>query len=157
MNETFARHVEALHPTYERLVATAPFSFAQLAQQPQLPRKGVYLFSEGGRHLYVGRSNDIRKRICHHCRPGSTENQASFAFLLTREACGVPKATYKTEGSRKHLLTQDAFAKSFVAQKARLRAMDIRAVEEVDSNRQALLEMYVAISLSTPYNDFNNH
>ncbi len=44
-----------------------------------------------------------------------------------------------------------------MAQKTRMRAMSIRAVEEVDSNRQALLEMYVAISLATPYNDFNNH
>lgn len=156
MNETFARHVEALHPSYERLVAMTPFTFAQLAQQV-LPARGVYLFSEGERHLYVGRSNDIRARIRLHCRPGSTENQASFAFLLTREACGVPKATYRPEGSRKHLLTQDAFAECFVAQKTRMRAMSIRAVEEVDSNRQALLEMYVAISLATPYNDFNNH
>jgi hypothetical protein len=156
MNETFARHVEAMHPSYERLVAMTPFTFGQLGQQA-LPSRGVYLFSEDERPLYIGRSNDIRARIRHHCRPGSTENQASFAFLLTREACGVPKATYKPEGSRRHLLTQDAFVKCFVAQKERLRAMDIRAVEEVDSNRQALLEMYVAISLATPYNDFNNH
>ncbi|WP_349741859.1 hypothetical protein [Roseateles cavernae] len=156
MNETFARHVEALHPSYERLVAATPFTFGQLAQQV-LPSRGVYLFSEGERHLYVGRSNDIRARIRLHCRPGSTDNQASFAFLLTREVCGVPKATYKPEGSRKQLLTQDAFAKCFVAQKERMRSMNIRAVEETDSSRQALLEMYVAISLSTPYNDFNNH
>ncbi len=107
MNETFARHVEALHPSYERLVAMTPFTFGQLAQLV-LPSRGVYLFSEGERHLYVGRSNDIRARIRLHCRPGSTENQASFAFLLTREACGVPKATYRPEGSRRHLSTQDA-------------------------------------------------
>jgi hypothetical protein len=156
MNETFARHVESLHPSYERLVAMPPFTFSQVGDVV-LPSKGVYLFSEGDRHLYVGRSNDIRARIRLHCRPGSTENQASFAFLLTREACGVPKATYKPEGSRKHLLTQDTFAKCFVAQKERMRSMDIRSVEEADPNRQALLEMYVAISLGTPYNDFNNH
>jgi len=156
MNETFARHVEALHPSLERLVDMPPFTFSQLSDVA-LPSKGVYLFSENGRHLYVGRSNNIRARICLHCRRGSTENQASFAFLLTREACGVPKATYKPEGSRKHLLTQDTFAKCFLAQKERMRSMAIRAVEEVDSNRQALLEMYVAISLGTPFNDFNNH
>lgn len=156
MNETFARHVEALHPSFERLLAMTPFTFGQLALQV-LPSRGVYLFSEGERHLYVGRSNTIRSRLRLHCRPGSTENQASFAFLLTREACGVPKATYRPEGSRRHLLTQEVFAKSFLEQKERMRAMHIRAVEEVDSNRQALLEMYVAISLSTRYNDFDNH
>jgi len=156
MNKTFARHVEALHPLLEKLVAANPFRFDQLAAQT-LPTRGIYLFTENGRHMYVGRSNNIRKRLQWHCRPSSTENQASFAFLLAREKCGLLKASYKPEGSRRHLMTQTAFSNAFVEQKARLRTMSICAVEEVDSNRQALLEMYASISLETPYNDFNNH
>lgn len=35
--------------------------------------------------------------------------------------------------------------------------MYIRVVAETGGNRQALLEMYVAIAPATPYNDFNNH
>lgn len=35
--------------------------------------------------------------------------------------------------------------------------MQLRYVEEPDPLRQALLEMYIAFVLRTPYNDFNNH
>lgn len=157
MNEVFARHVEALHPKFEQLVGSRAFKFADLADQVGLPSKGIYLFSENGRHLYVGRSNNIRQRLRLHCLPGSKDNQAAFAFRLAREHCGMPKASYKPEGSRKHLMTQETFYAAFEAQKARLRTMDIRTVGEDDANRQALLEMYASISLATPYNDFDNH
>ncbi len=35
--------------------------------------------------------------------------------------------------------------------------MEYRYVEEPDQNRQALLEIYCAIVLDTPYNDFGTH
>ena len=156
MNETFRLHVEALRPAYERLLASTPFKFADLAKQV-IPKRGVYLLTEGERHLYVGRSDGIRNRLQDHCRPGASHLKAAFAFRLTREFCGVTKATYKTVGSRKDLMTEPHFKAAFDAQKARLRAMDIRVVEEADPSRQALLEMYVSIALATPYNDFGNH
>jgi hypothetical protein len=40
---------------------------------------------------------------------------------------------------------------------ARIRAMEYRYVEETDQNRQALLEIYCAVVLGTPYNDFGTH
>ena len=35
--------------------------------------------------------------------------------------------------------------------------MHVRYVYEPDPMRQALLEMYVSVSLGTPHNDFDNH
>jgi hypothetical protein len=35
--------------------------------------------------------------------------------------------------------------------------MEYRCVEEGDQNKQALLEIYWAVVLSTPYNDFATH
>jgi hypothetical protein len=35
--------------------------------------------------------------------------------------------------------------------------MDIRVVEETHAIPQALLEIYVALRLGTPYNDFGTH
>jgi hypothetical protein len=35
--------------------------------------------------------------------------------------------------------------------------MDIRNVDEDDPVSQALLEIYVATALGTPYNDFDTH
>lgn len=156
MNETFRQHVEALHPAFELLVAAAPFRYADLPRQP-VPRQGVYLLTEHGRHLYAGRSDNIRQRLRNHCAVSATHKTAAFAFRLTREACGVLKASYRPEGSRADLMTQEHFRTAFEAQKARLREMDIRVVEETNPNRQALLEMYVSIALATPYNDFANH
>lgn len=69
----------------------------------------------------------------------------------------VPKASYKSENSRKHLMTQEPFRAAFNAQKERLRNMDIRVVEESDHNRQALLELYIAISLETMNSTFKNY
>lgn len=156
MNETVRLHVEALHPAYERLLASTPFKFSELAKRA-LPMRGIYLLTEAGRHLYVGRSDSIRERLKNHCAVSATYHKATFAFRLAREACGVPKATYKPEGSRAHLMTQEHSRAAFDAQKARLREVDIRVVEEADPNRLALLEMYASIALGTPYNDFVNH
>jgi len=49
------------------------------------------------------------------------------------------------------------FAASFEAAKERIRGMEYRYVEELDQNRQALLEIYCAIALATPHNDFGTH
>jgi len=49
------------------------------------------------------------------------------------------------------------FAEAFKSAKERIRTMEYRYVEERDQNRQALLEIYCAIVLSTPYNDFKTH
>jgi len=54
------------------------------------------------------------------------------------------------------LMLDPAFAAAFSAAK-QLRAMEFRYVEETDQNRQALLEIYCAVVLDTPYNDFGTH
>ncbi len=155
MHEQFRQHVESLHPRFEALLQCPPFSFVDLPRQ--MPKSGIYLFSEAGRDLYVGRTNNIRARLQQHCRAGSSHNSAPFAFRLAREARNVVRATYKPEGSRGNLLQDPHFLLAFTEAKARLRAMHIRVVEEGNPLRQALLEMYVAVSLEAPYNDFDNH
>jgi hypothetical protein len=83
---------------------------------------------------------------------------AAFAFRLAREATGNLVATYKKgEGSRSHLMENEAFVRAFAAAKERIRSMDLRFVEEADPVRQALLEIYVSVVLATPYNDFDTH
>lgn len=155
MHEHFRQHIESLHPSFEVLLQSPPFTFGSLPKN--LPKAGVYLFTEEDKHLYVGRTNGLRKRLQQHCRPGSSHNSAPFAFRLAREARNVLKATYKTEGSRAQLIQDAAFAEAFIAAKGRMRTMHVRVVEESNPLRQALLEMYVAVVLEAPYNDFDNH
>ena len=114
--------------------------------------------SEGGRHLYVGRSNNIRRRIGRHRRPSATHRMAAFAFRLAREATGNIRASYKKgDASRLGLMQNSEFTGAFDSAKARIRAMSLRFVEEVDPVRQTLLESYIAVVLNTPYNDFDTH
>jgi hypothetical protein len=154
MDVRFARIVERLHPSLERLVSMAPAGKGKLPKE--LPQQGVYLFSEGDRHLYVGRSKNLRRRYAHHCNPGSQQNQAVLAFRLAREMTGKIKPAYLAgEDSRVGLSTEPLFVAAFVEAKARIRRMDYRCVEETDPTRQALLELYIAIVLECPYNDFN--
>lgn len=123
----------------------------------ETPTAGIYLFSEGDQCLYVGRTNTIRKRLQNHCRPSSGHNSATFAFRLARHITGMTQATYTAEGSRARLERDPEFSRIFIEQKQRVRNMDVRFVSEPDPMRQALLEMYVAVSLATPHNDFDNH
>jgi len=155
VNETFKQHVESLHPSFERLMAMRP---ANVCSLPSLiPECGVYLFSEGADHLYVGRTNRLRSRLQEHCRRGSTHNSAPFAFILARKASGRVNATYQSSGSRAELEKDPTFRETFVLAKDRIARMDVRFVEERDPLRQALLEMYVSIALQTPHNSFDNH
>ena len=122
-----------------------------------IPLKGIYLFSENGNHLYVGRTNNIRRRIQNHCRLSATHNQATFAFRIARGETNFKKATYKTEGSRKVIEEDQVFKSAFISAKERLRNMELRFVEVEDPILQALFEIYASVTLETPYNDFENH
>jgi hypothetical protein len=153
MDRKFAAFMGALHPKLLKLVSMSPLRYGELPLD--MPVSGVYLFSEGEAHLYVGRSNTLRQRHGRHCRPGATHRQAAFAFLLAREVTGLTAATYRPgQGSRADLVTQPAFRDAFIAAKERIRRMDYRFVEETDQTCQALLEIYCAVALDTRYNDF---
>jgi len=157
MHPKFAAVVELLQEKFDKLLSGPPYKFGGLPKR--MPEAGVYLFSEGNTNHYVGRSNNLRKRYFLHCRPGSQQNQATFAFKLAREAVGIRRATYKSgAGSRTGLAADPDFQRAFLSAKERIRSMDYRYVEETDQPRQALLETYCAIVLATQhYNDFETH
>lgn len=150
MNERFKIHVEALEPKFRELMAMRPLKVEALPKK--MPKSGIYLFSEGTVHLYVGRSKRLKSRIRYH---GSDRYVvASFAFLLAREMTGLTKPSYAKSESRTDIQQRKDFQDAFRQCGERIRRMDIRFVEETDSVRQALLEIYAAIALGTRYNKF---
>lgn len=155
LHKVFRPHLRDLEAKRRDLLSMQPFTLTTLPRL--MPTRGVYLLSENGRHLYVGRSNGIRKRLRRHSRPSAKHNAASFAFRLAKEMLNVGPATYKKGQGRGDLASQDKFVNEFQAAKARIRAMQIRFVEEADPIRQGLLELYVAVVHCTPYNDFDTH
>lgn len=133
----------------------APVKPFPLPRSAAIPKQGIYLFSDGSQPLYVGRSDNIRRRIGLHCN--GEHNQATFAFRMARTQTGMLKAAYTTSGSRSQLVQDAVFGPVFASCKERIRRLDVRFVEETDPTRQALLEIYVATVLGTPFNDFANH
>jgi len=120
-----------------------------------MPEPGIYLFSEGGQPLYVGRTNRLRNRLQYHTR--NNHNQATFAFLLARYQTGNLKASYKPEGSRKDLLENLEFRAAFDTARERIRKMDVQFVEEPDPIKQTILEVFTAFETEAEFNDFDNH
>jgi len=155
MDAKFRKQLAIAHRKLRALLASAAVKADELPIE--MPASGVYLFTERGRHLYIGRSNRLRKRIPLHYRRASKYSSAAFAFRLARKATRREVASYKTEGSRKQLAADPTFARAFLRAKERIRWMEVRFVEEKDQLRQTLLEVYVAAVLSTPHNDFGTH
>src|SRR6516165_10415046 len=151
MNERFRRVVEALQPKLDELLRMEPIRPDPLPAD--VPLCGVYLLSEGDRHLYIGRTDAMPTRLRNHC--SGSHRQAAFAFKLAREATGFTRPTYQRRGSRDELMTKVEFEAAFREAQARIRNMDLRIVWEDDPLRQCLLEVYVSVALDTPYNRWN--
>ena len=152
MNPRFREMVDGLEDKYRALLEMRSFRAGDVPKGT--PVGGVYLFSEGGAHLYAGRTKrEIAVRIRNHF---STALDCPFAWLLAREATGR-KATYKQTGSRKALLEDEGFLTAYEAAKHRIREMDVRYVHEAEATKQALLEIYVAVATAARHNDFDTH
>jgi len=153
MDKIFQQLLRGLHEKYLVLILMPPVNIDTVPTN--CPIGGVYLFSENGENLYVGRTKrKISVRLKGHV---NTADDCPFAWHLAREEMGVKKATYKKQGSRKHLLSQPEFRKAYESSKDRIRKMDVRFVGEQDPLKQALLEIYVAVSSNAKYNDFDTH
>ena len=155
MNPEFAVHVADLDVQLATLLASPALQAPTLV--PGLPTAGVYLFTEAGTHLYVGRSNNLRKRIQTHGRASSKTWQAAFAYRLARTSCGIVKVSYAAVAPEDDFTLQEPFLSEFGAAKARVRQMEVRVIGEFQPIRQMLLEAYVAVALHTHHNDFDNH
>ena len=156
MDPKFAALVETLAPKLELLLAIQPVRYGGL------PRECRALGSTFSRRA-AGTSTLGAQTIC----AGATAATADQGPPTGRPPLpsswrGRSPATSRPriapgQAAAPGLMLDPAFAAAFVAAKERIRAMEYRYVEEADQNRQALLEIYCAIVLGTPYNDFGTH
>jgi hypothetical protein len=134
-------------------------------REPPPREHGVYLFTEAGRHLYVGRCglteraakkgrghSNFRTRLAGHTRPSSGHNQATFAWRLAVEAVD---GRFKDLPVVRAELQQDSrFREEFLRQKERVTAMDFRVVTITDNFESYVFEPFAALMLSTKYNSW---
>ena len=152
MNKKFRNAVESLEAKFQSLMVMEPIR-ARRAIPLVNHISGIYVFSDGNEHLYVGRSKRIRDRYSDHTRRSSGMNDAPFAVMLAREALNL-KPSYRGENTRAMLKVNKPFQAAFQAAKDRILTLSFRYVEERDPLRQTLLECYVAIALNARYNSF---
>jgi len=144
---------------FDTFVNEMPRLFDSLERSPLLarekltniPQKGVYVFYEKSKPLYVGRSDSLKKRIQRHSRPSAPHYSASFAFRLMKEDHNY-KNVYRT---RKAMVEKNR--QPFKNAKRRISQMGVRAIGIYDPVKQALFEIYAALGLNTKYNDFDTH
>ena len=116
---------------------------------------GIYAFYHEGRAVYVGRTRNLRRRLSEHGRVGSSHYSASFAFLRARHAAEAAGHTASLAGlTRPDLAQHEVFGPLFVAEKSIVAGMTLRWVAVPDAVTQALLEVYAALELGTPFNSF---
>ncbi len=151
MNNRFHKYIVNLDKKHKELLKVGPVKMDSLPKD--MPVGGIYLFSEGRNHLYVGRTKrKISDRLKAHV---SKAIDCPFAFRIAREKTGFTKVSYFGKETRKNLLNKPEFKKAYKKAKDRIREMDIRYIGESDPIKQTLLEIYTAVVLKTPYNDFN--
>ena len=131
----------------------------------ELPERGIYVFYESGKPIYVGRTNRMRKRIQEHGSPNATK-AATFAYLVAKkdlEDIGTAPAVQSGKPSSR-ITNADVKKHPCVISAARQRIgeMKFRVVEITDPIEQTLFEVYAALVLGTTraqggYNDFENH
>ncbi|MDD2944131.1 MAG: GIY-YIG nuclease family protein [bacterium] len=151
--DQFDKIIQCVRENFAELISSPKLTISHLPKE--MPGPGIYLFSERGIALYVGRTNTLRKRLQYHTR--NNHNQATFAFLLARHQTGKLKASYRPDGSRAHLLQNPIFRSEFDEARERIRQMAIQFVEEPDPIKQSILEIYTAFQTKAVFNDFDNH
>jgi hypothetical protein len=61
MDAGFRESVESLHSSFQRLTSMPAVSANELPKL--MPRECIYLFSENGNPMYVGRTRKLRQRL----------------------------------------------------------------------------------------------
>lgn len=151
--------------SFKRIIKRLPKLLEQLESQPLLhrdelidiPDEGIYVFYEGRRALYVGRSTNLKTRIQSHSRKCSKHASASFAFNIAKMKTRRKGLEIDPDQTRKALQKDEIFKALFKEAKKRVSKMKVRVVEIKCPNTQTVFELYAALKFKTKYNDFDTH
>jgi hypothetical protein len=175
---------------WEQLVSELPGMLEQLLGstvygfevRPPSDQRGIYLFSMGERHFYVGRTSvttrsrragrtdgrNFRDRYDEHTQDGRPPGSAALgARMAAKEARDgglqhLPPDKQWWQARKKEpedrTRSEQVMLDAFASAKARVRGMEVRVLPLDDDERgvrSTLVELYVHAQLGTPYNDFS--
>lgn len=166
--------------TWAALTTWLPTMLAQLLAskvfhvecRPSPDQRGVYLFSDAGQHLYVGRTGitarsrakggapitSFRHRFDQHTQPGRPPGASSFANRLMLERAAELKVVVPANWWPDRRTTALEIYDLYTAAKTRIGAMEYRVVpfaDDIKGVRSTVAEVYAHVRLRTPYNDFS--
>jgi hypothetical protein len=125
-------------------------------RKPEVPSiGGIYVFYENDIPLYVGRTNNIKRRIRIH--RSSDAMGSSFAYKLALEDAKHAGLDLSSSKNKAHRMAMPEFRSLFNNARTRVGEMSVKWVPIENSITQAIFEMYVHLELDTKYNDFDNH
>jgi hypothetical protein len=160
--------VRQLNQQYEKIIRKFPDNMDSLTKNsPVLPRclkekykRGIYVFYENGKPIYVGRSRNITQRFRQHKQQSSDHHSATFAFMIARqdaEKAGVEMKKNGKSMTRDELQLDPIFKPFFSNAKKRVAEMHVQVIQIDDPIEQTLFEVYAALELKTEYNSWDMH
>jgi predicted GIY-YIG superfamily endonuclease len=152
MKGNFTDLVARMEPMLDELLRSEQTKVSDCKKMPEKP--GVYLLSENGENLFVGRAKSLRKRMAQH--GARSHYSASFALKLARKKTNR-LSNYKPENGAKTLMKDEGFKAAFLSMVARVKKMDAHHIVEPSDHLQYLFEMYASLQLNIPYCDFATH
>ena len=118
--------------------------------------KGVYIFYENEIPVYVGKTDNLARRLNQHISLSSKDNDANFAFKIARLEW-LEKNEIEKKITRKFLQNISEFGDIFKNAKSRVSSMKMKYVNIENPYEQYLFEFYAALKTQSIFNEFNNH
>jgi hypothetical protein len=152
----FTTSVERMPAMLDDLRKAEKLTLERRLEVPRTP--GCYLFSEGGKPIYVGQTRNLRRRYEQHTGAQRTHNEASFAFLVAKSRAVAKVAAKVLALRRTELQAHPKFAPHFTKAKAQVAKMSFQFIKSADPVERSMFEIYAALHLGTEeFNSFETH
>jgi hypothetical protein len=119
--------------------------------------KGLYVFYEDDKPIYVGISKNVLKRIRQHVKC-EKQNESSFAYLLTIEHTKQNSITIPVGTREERMVSEEFFGLFNLTVRTRILKMKVKFIEIKCDVSFYLSEVYFAMQLNTDmFNSFETH
>lgn len=152
MNSRFSVHIDRLPAMFAELMDSEELAMVPVTAWKRMG--AIYLFTEDGCPVHVGRTRNLYARIRGHLSP--SHFSASFVFKQARRTLDLA-ATYRAGESRSALFADPNFRAKFDSHSQRLRTMTLRYLRVDCPVDQYLLELYTAMELELLVDEFQTH
>ena len=151
-----------MNAKFEKIINTFPALMEKLNKShfitredlKKIPDRGIYVFYDGKKPIYVGRSERLKSRLREHSNQSSSQTSATFAFNLAKSR--AKKLGIDISGNRKILEQDPHFSPIYKEEKNRVSKMKFKVIRINNPIKQNLFEVYASLELKTKQ-DWGTH